>query len=120
MQTELMLDGFVISFFLEEIQNKHAALKIDKTLEFSKRKTPELEEYTEGTPLFIPSQEDDDEDVKDKPTLKVTYKGFNIHDKALWLVITPTGPANTSTTDGNAAILDDWIIMTQSKEHRPS
>lgn len=68
----------------------------------------------DSSPLFVPSQ-DDDEDIKDKPSLRTTYEGFTIYGKTLWIVVSPTSKDDLENR-AQMAVLDDWITMTQQQE----
>lgn len=59
--------------------------------------------FEQSSPLFIPSQDDEDE-IKDKPTLRTAYDGFTIYGKTLWLVV-----STTAKDQGDQNVLmEDW------------
>ena len=89
---------------------------MNKSLEF-KEKEAVSREYRDSSPLFVASQ-DEDEDIKDKPSLKTDYTGFGIYDKALWLVVTDTDPKRRQESEKkNTVVLDEWITMTQQNSN---
>lgn len=116
-QTLNEVDGFSASVFLQDVQTKHAVLNINKSLSFKSKETDKKEEvagggFRDSSPLFVPSQED--EDIKDKPSLQTTYDGFTIYGKALWLVVTPTA-SDGAADSARELLLDDWITMSQQQ-----
>lgn len=102
------------------MQTKHTVLSINKSLEFVQKVVEERPAYTDSSPLFIQSQDEEDEDIKDKPTLKTSYSGFRIFDKALWLIVRPTNVAQAGPhRKHNKEVLDSWIAMTQEQQGAP-
>lgn len=102
------IDGFSASVFLQDVQTKHTVLDVNKSLVFRDQRMnheqKQNDHFSNSSPLFVPSQDDDEEDFKMKPEIRTVYDGFTIYGKTLWLVV-------SSTIDGEHGQnfqLEDW------------
>lgn len=101
--------GFSASVFLQDTETKHTILDVQKSLVFRSKVTDppvnDLDQLNNSSPLFVPSQDDDDGEVNLKPELRAVYDGFTIYGKTLWLVVSSTNSDHETRVEH----LEEWV-----------